>query len=801
MTRDGDLRAIEREQFLAMALPAKAVGESYFLGVHTPSTHGSDARFEQHRFEDGEALARCLAAQADAGACYVALATFTGKRREKRAVMRRHILSVDIDDKCLGSAERAHGHVLEIARSIPGPMIVVDTGYGAHVHLRVPHDRDVEPGCGDDRGIPSFEAMGLALRRYVESQIQSRYGIATKLDSTHTAERVWRVPGTWNCKTGSGSKVLTSDRSLWREVRLVTPLDQGPELPQNDLKFLDRFLNEPRRERNPAKPGKFDIGLLSPALTATWPMANGDQSRHDFAVARSLLKNGHSTFVAYDALVARRTALPRSSDRSKGARQDYLRATIEAAQKSLEDRRRTRTWPQLSNAVKHGLAGEFLRLVDPHTEADPAALLFQFLSGFGNIIGRGPHFRVENDTHYAKLNAVCVGETSKGRKGTSSGRVQAVFKVVDEGWVRDCVTDGLSSGEGLIWTVRDPIFKDVPIRKKGKIVGNQKQLVDEGVSDKRLFIIEGEFASTLKVMGREGNTLSALIRNAWDRGDLRSLTKNSPARATGSHISIVGHITTTECLRLLTKTEAANGFGNRFLWVCVRRSKVLPEGGNLDPDVIREFASRVREVANWARAYGEVRKTDAAGRLWAEVYEELSSGKPGLLGALIGRAEAQVMRLALVYALLDKSEFIDEEHLRAALAAWQYCEDSARYIFGENLGDNVADRLLTLLRDHPGGLTRTEIRDAFGRKHATRITAALDTLHAHRLARSEEEDTGGRPVTRWFLAEPKGDKSDISDQSPPRHDDDETSVASVAFVATESRVSHDGDEGYEEEVF
>jgi hypothetical protein len=94
----------------------------------------------------------------------------------------------------------------------------------------------------------------------------------------------------------------------------------------------------------------------------------------------------------------------------------------------------------------------------------------------------------------------------------------------------------------MIWAVRDPIERREPIKDKGRIVDYQNQIVDQGVDDKGLLALESEFA-TLRVLGREGKTLSALIRQAWETGNLRILTKNSPARATGAHITIIGHLT------------------------------------------------------------------------------------------------------------------------------------------------------------------------------------------------------------------------------------------------------------------
>src|SRR5262249_31762543 len=93
---------------------------------------------------------------------------------------------------------------------------------------------------------------------------------------------------------------------------------------------------------------------------------------------------------------------------------------------------------------------------------------------------------------------------------------------------------------------------------------------------------------------------------------------------------------------------------------------------------------------------------------------------------------------------------ISKHHLLAALALWDYCERSVRHVFGETLGDPVADELLLLLRSSKSGLTRTEIRDYFGRHQgADRLGVALGLLLKRKLARQERENTGGRPVERW----------------------------------------------------
>lgn len=149
-------------------------------------------------------------------------------------------------------------------------------------------------------------------------------------------------------------------------------------------------------------------------------------------------------------------------------------------------------WPAPPDKVAFsGLAGEFVRLVEPATEGDPVAILAQFLVMVGNMLGRGPYVPVEADRHYTNLFSAIVGVTSKGRKGISAGRARAAMADVDVVWVQDRMTGGLSSGEGLIWGVRDPIEKQEAIRGKGKkIEGYQTVVDDPGVTDKRLMVMD-----------------------------------------------------------------------------------------------------------------------------------------------------------------------------------------------------------------------------------------------------------------------------------------------------------------------
>lgn len=431
-------------------------------------------------------------------------------------------------------------------------------------------------------------------------------------------------------------------------------------------------------------------------------------------------------------------------------------------------------WPQpLAEAAFHGLAGQFVKAIAPQTEADRAALLLEFLTAFGSVIGPRPYFRVEADEHRMRLNVTLVGESSKARKGTSWGHVWRLFETVDPDWAGN-IQSGLSSGEGLIWAVRNEITKREPIKEGKRVVGYEDLITDPGVKDKRLLVFEAEFASTLRVLGREGNTLSAVIRNAWDRGHLQTLTKNSQAKATGAHVALITHITRQELLRYLTNTEAGNGFGNRFLWICVKRSRCLPFGGETHNIDFEPLVKQLSAAVNFASQVERIQWAEETRPLWEEIYPALSEGKPGLFGAMTARAEAYVTRLACIYALLDLSRLdpdntdsgtlkaalkveIMAEHLKAALAVWDYAEDSARYIFQTVTGDAMASEILSALMAAPGGMTRTAIYNYFSRhKSSEQISAALDTLEALGRARKEIIPTEGRSREVWFFDRSQG---------------------------------------------
>lgn len=128
-----------------------------------------------------------------------------------------------------------------------------------------------------------------------------------------------------------------------------------------------------------------------------------------------------------------------------------------------------------------------------------------------------------------------------------------------------------------------------------------------------------------------------------------------------------------------------------------------------------------------------------------------------MAGAILNRAEAQVTRIACLYALLDGCQEIRIVHLQAALALWEYADASVCYIFDSRTGDPVADSILAALHQKEEGLTRTEINDLLkGNKSKDQIDDALQLLATKGLARFEKQPTGGRSREVWRVETSQG---------------------------------------------
>ena len=322
-----------------------------------------------------------------------------------------------------------------------------------------------------------------------------------------------------------------------------------------------------------------------------------------------------------------------------------------------------------------------------------------------------------------------IGDTSSARKGSSFDHVTRLLTEADPAFPSR-LTTGLSSGEGLMWTVRDPNGPD------------------PGVADKRLLVARTRVRLRAESSpSREISTLSPTLRSAWDGRPLALLTRTAPARATSAHISIIGHITATELRRHTTTVEIANGFLNRFVLPVVRRMRLLPEGGDPDPLKDRAWSATSPPPSSTHKPPGSSSSTPPRASCGGTPTRSSPSPPTGSPAHLTARAEAHTIRLALLYALLDGQRRIQPQHLHAALALWDYAARSAAWALSHRRrparrpDPRRADRAPRRADPHPAPrpLTATTPPNA-STKHSPRSPHRQSNPHPL---------TTGRPAELW----------------------------------------------------
>jgi hypothetical protein len=380
------------------------------------------------------------------------------------------------------------------------------------------------------------------------------------------------------------------------------------------------------------------------------------------------------------------------------------------------------TWPAaLGEDAYHGVLGQIVRAVEPVTEADPVGVLGSLLAYAGACMG---HWRslYQGSTQTANLFITLVGDSSTGRKGTASSIAREVMKGAYPEWEK-LIVSGLGSGEGLI--------------------GHLKRQEE---TEHRAIVTESEFGRLLTVMAREGSTLSPVVRDAWDGVPLGRFLAREQSLVTWHHVSISAHVTVVELRQKLTSADAANGFANRFLWLAVKRTKLVPFPQS-PRDLVAPYTTDLYKAIEAAQTAGEMQWSEAARDRWESLYAASAMrARYGMLGAMLARSEAQIARLALLYALLDRSRDVGAQHLAAAEALWGYAERSVVHIFGASTGDRHADALLAYLDGGP--VEWMEARKLLGLRYTTELEDAVGTLVSLGLAEviNVKQEGRGRPM-------------------------------------------------------
>lgn len=386
--------------------------------------------------------------------------------------------------------------------------------------------------------------------------------------------------------------------------------------------------------------------------------------------------------------------------------------------------------PGLDPAAFDCFLGRLVRKVEATSEADPVAILASLICAAGVHMGQGPHVRAGDDPHPLLVWPLIIGRTNAGRKGSSWSAARRLIAAADPTF---SPRSGLTSGEGL--AARFAIEDDDAI----------DGVIDPS-RDLRLMVFEPEWGGVMAKMRREGNSLSAILRSAWEGGDLSTLTVTQRV-APSSHVGIVAHITPQEFRARLDASDMAGGTYNRFLPIAVARTKFLPLSQGAPASLMTELGALLAGRLDLGAQLRTIGFTGPASNLWRALYVELSTdhGDPPQVEQFISRAVPNCLRIAAIHTALDNQGAIGTEHLTAAAALVRYSIASARAIFVDTATPN---KLAAWIAEAgPTGRTRKEITvDHFnGHKKAPQIEQLLaELIHTGRITKTTRPPAGGR---------------------------------------------------------
>jgi hypothetical protein len=394
----------------------------------------------------------------------------------------------------------------------------------------------------------------------------------------------------------------------------------------------------------------------------------------------------------------------------------------------------------LADFVYENPLGHYVLTNDPHTEADRDSVLLQSWELFGNYVGRGAKFRLNNTTIFPNGYLAIVGKTALGRKGTALQDALAPYRtdhpdLLD--YAEKHVLSGISSGEGIISAVAD--------KPGGTIPG-------EG----RLMATMQEFHRLMTVLKRTESTLSSVLREAYDGGSLSVITKNNPLTATQAHVSMIIHTTEHEFVETVSNVDIFNGVLNRVMFFSASDGKTLPNPGQVDSRVLAALAERIVNCGDWAENNGEGRDlywAESAVDLWTDFYATTRRATgDGHSDAILARASTQVIKLAMRHAILDLSEAIEVQHLQSAIEIHRRCRDCAIQIMRrQNPHTDAREKLLDAVRDSAAGLTKTECHKVFmNRESASSITDMLENLVQQKKIQRTKVKRARKTVDVWI---------------------------------------------------
>jgi hypothetical protein len=386
--------------------------------------------------------------------------------------------------------------------------------------------------------------------------------------------------------------------------------------------------------------------------------------------------------------------------------------------------------------------GRLTKPLDPHTEAHRVAVMASFMSIFSAYIGHGPYIKAGRSQLPLSFWSMICGVTGRGRKGTATGLAMEIADRAIPTFTNTQVQYGIDSGLGLIQELHS------------RINGETGSLAPEPIC-----IYEEEFSKVLEAAKRD-RRFGATLTKLWDGRTIMHKTAKETYMVPKPHAAFISHVQ-PKLLRSVRKSkDAAGGTYNRFVVLFSEKSKSIPTFEDSDEyeEVISEAVQTFRKMCHGAADIKQVRVPANLGQKFDRHHrptmEELTSVSEEI-SEFGERAVPYLLRIAGLYALAEKSEWVKESHFDSALALMRYSIRSLQYILSNDssFGNRtpLAEKVAAVVKDH-GIMTYSAMKALCGghNSKATYIQAFIELGDEVVVFQKEMKGRGYRGG--WMLA-------------------------------------------------
>ena len=324
--------------------------------------------------------------------------------------------------------------------------------------------------------------------------------------------------------------------------------------------------------------------------------------------------------------------------------------------------------------IDNKLCNEYIDIMTDVTEAPASYHFFTFMTVVGMSLNRNVYVKLGLDRVYPNLWTMIVGQTGRARKSSTikKGR-DLLFRIAPD----IQILSSMATWEGLLLAM-------------------SRKEEEPDLKCEKTIVCMSEFDSLLKRSRNEA--IAHLIPNLCDLydcpDDAKNSTKGSPIVVKNPFLSIIAGIQPEILEKSFQAGDVNGGFAGRFIYVYDVSDKEIPFPIWNKQTEYNVLIQNLAYIKSKNCVEKEITMYSAFRTIWDAFYHEYRTpnGDPALLLQLNDRMQNHVLKMAMIFAVLDGESEIKEYHLTDAINIGYWLMNNNRKLFGM-LGASDAEKL------------------------------------------------------------------------------------------------------------